>query len=78
MTQCADAYKAVLERISSTEAEKLHPEQWVNVYGISEGRIDYLNTCQVSQLDTVLNNIPAHWWESFLLEAIADDGDLPT
>ena len=42
----------MIKGIYADEADKLHPEQWVNVYQIdSTGRAIFHSSCQVKELD---------------------------
>lgn len=42
----------MIKGIYADEADKLHPEQWVNVYQIDVcGRATYYDSCQVKELD---------------------------
>jgi hypothetical protein len=55
------------------ECKKLHPEQWVKVYGVFCDRCDYINTCQVDQLETVLSGNRKSWWDGFFLELVDEE-----
>jgi len=51
----------------------LNEFQWhqpINVYGITPSRCEYINTCDISELEVVLKCIQADWWESFAIELI--------
>ncbi|MGB7892632.1 MAG: hypothetical protein WCF82_12135 [Microcoleus sp.] len=42
----------MIKGIPATEAHKLHPEQWVNVYELGiAGDAEFYDCCQVSDLD---------------------------
>ncbi len=58
------------EKISLDECEKLHPYQWVKLYGVTANRHEYINTCQVYQLEAVLGNMQHSWWDNYVLELI--------
>ncbi|MBW4548798.1 MAG: hypothetical protein KME25_30990 [Symplocastrum torsivum CPER-KK1] len=51
--------------------------QWhqpINVYGISPSRYEYINTCDISELEVVLKCLQSDWWESFAIEPIDKPG----
>jgi len=53
--------------------------QWnqpINVYGITSSRYEYINTCDISELEVALECLPANWWESFAIELIDKPGQL--
>ena len=57
----------------------LNEFQWhqpINVYGITPSRYEYINTCDISELEVVLKCIQADWWESFAIELIDKPGQL--
>ncbi|MBW4548367.1 MAG: hypothetical protein KME25_28605 [Symplocastrum torsivum CPER-KK1] len=57
----------------------LNEFQWhqsINVYGISPSRYEYINTCDLSELEVVLKCIQADWWESFAIEPIDKPGQM--
>ncbi|MEG4431604.1 MULTISPECIES: hypothetical protein [unclassified Microcoleus] len=42
----------MIQGISATEAHKLHPEQWVNIYELGiAGDAEFYDCCQVADLD---------------------------
>lgn len=42
----------MIQGIPATEAHKLHPQQWVNVYELSlTGDAEFYDCCQVADLD---------------------------
>jgi hypothetical protein len=55
------------------EPEQLHPQQWVKVYGVISNCCQYINTCQVYQLDAVVGNIQRGWFEDLILELIDEN-----
>ncbi len=59
--------------ISTAESEKFHPLQWVKVYGIVSSRCDYIITCQVEHLKTVLKGFQSGWWDEYILEPVDED-----
>ena len=60
----------MIQGIYADEADRLDPEQWVNVYQINSiGRAIYHSSCQVKELD--LDNP-----EEYGLELIDEDGNL--
>ena len=60
----------MIKGIYADEADRLNPEQWVNVYQIDVcGRATYHSSCQVQELD--LDNP-----EEYGLELIDEDGNL--
>jgi hypothetical protein len=60
----------MIKGIYADEADKLHPEQWVNVYQIDVcGRATFYCSCQVKELDL---DDP----EEYGLEPIDEDGNL--
>lgn len=61
------------EKISIKECHQLHPEQWVKVYGFVFGRCEYINTCQIYQLQTVIENTPLHWFEDIMLQLVDEE-----
>ena len=67
------AVKKVGESITLNERKKFHPEQWVKLYGIVSNHCDYIITCQVSHLDTVLNHTQRSWWDDYLLEPVDEE-----
>ncbi len=47
--------------------------QWnqpINVYGVTSSRYEYINTCEVYELEVVLECLSTSWWESFAIELI--------
>ena len=52
------------------QSKNLNPEQWIKIYGIFSNRCDYIITCQVYQLETVLSRIQPSWWDNFILEPV--------
>ncbi len=66
------------EKISLNEREKLHPHQWVKLYGngANPDEYEYINTCQVYQLDAVLTSISSSWWNNYVLEPV-DENEQP-
>ena len=55
----------------------LNEFQWhqsINVYGISPSRYEYINTCDISELEVVLKCLQADWWESLAIELISQPG----
>ncbi len=66
----------VSERIPIDESEKFHPEQWVKLYGVTGNRHEYINTCQIDQLETVIGGIQHSWWDNYLLEPV-DEKEQP-
>jgi hypothetical protein len=64
------AVKSMIKGIYADEADKLHPEQWVNVYELDMcGRATFYCSCQVKELDL---DDP----EEYGLEPIDEDGNL--
>ena len=61
------------ESITIKECEKLHLDQWVKVYGVFASRCDYLVTCQVYQLEAVLDKNPKSWWDDYALEPVDEE-----
>jgi hypothetical protein len=61
------------EKFPIKECNKLHPEHWVNVYGVVSERCEYINTCQVYQLETVLGGIVRSWFEDIVLELVNEE-----
>ena len=53
---------------------QLQWNQSINVYGITSSRCEYINTCEVYELKTLLSCLPSHWWKSFALELINKSG----
>lgn len=66
----------VSEKISVDECEKLHPHQWVKLYGVIANRYEYINTCQIYQLKTVVGSIKRSWWDNYVLEPV-DEKEQP-
>lgn len=66
----------MFETIIIDEYKKLHPEQWLKVYGVFSNRCDYINTCQVYQLEAVLGSIQRGWWDEYVLELV-DEKEQP-
>ena len=60
----------MLEIVRVEDCQNLHPEQWVKLYGVISKRCDYIITCQVYQLETVLGVVKRHWCDSYVLELI--------
>lgn len=55
----------------------LNQFQWnqpINVYGVTSSRYEYINTCDISELEVVLKCFPADWWESFAIEPFDKPG----
>jgi hypothetical protein len=65
--------REVYETITFDESNQLHPEQWIKVYGVFSNRCDYIITCQVYQLETVLSSNQRNWWDDILLEPIDEE-----
>lgn len=63
-------------RISLAQRQKLHPEQWVKIYGIFSNRCEYINTCQVDQLEAVISQNFVNWFQSIVLEPV-DESEQP-
>lgn len=63
-----------MEKIYLDMCKQLHPEQWVKVYGIACDRWEYINVCQVSQLETALSDSVRIWFEYVGLQPIDEDG----
>jgi hypothetical protein len=61
------------EEISINECKKLHLEQWVKVYGVVSNRCEYINTCQVYQLETVAWSISRGWFEDIVLQPVDEE-----
>ncbi len=59
------------------ECKKLHPEQWVNLYGVVSHQWEYINTFQVYQLETVVGSIPRGWFKDIALYLV-DEEEYPT
>ena len=58
------------EEIFIRECKRLHPEQWVQLYGIVSNRWEYINTFQAYQLETVIRSIPRGWFKDISLYPI--------
>lgn len=58
------------------DCKKLHPEQWVKVYGVVSNCDEYINTCQAYQLETVVGSIPHGWFEDIVLYLV-DEQERP-
>ncbi len=63
----------MLEKISIHEHQKLDPFQWVKVYGVTCSCYDYINTCQVYQLEAVQRSFQRGWWEEYVLEPVDEE-----
>ncbi len=61
------------ESIPLRDSQKFHPEQWVKLYGIISNRCDYIITCQVYHLETVLSSTQRHWWDEYVLEPVDEE-----
>lgn len=70
------AAENVSKSITIDECKQFHPEQWVNLYGVFAHRCDYLITCQVYQIETVISKNQRHWWDDYFLEPI-DENEQP-
>jgi hypothetical protein len=57
-------------------ASDFQRNQPINVYGVIEGRYQYINTCEVSQLEVVLKCLKADWWGSFAIELVNKPGQM--
>jgi wobble nucleotide-excising tRNase len=57
-------------------ASDFQRNQPINVYGVIEGKYQYINTCEVYQLEAVLKCLKADWWESFAIELINKPGQM--
>lgn len=68
--------KTVGGSITINESQKFHPEQWVKLYGVFSNRCDYIITCQVCHLETVIGKYQRRWWDTFLLEPV-DEAEQP-
>lgn len=67
------------EKIFLGERDKLHPQQWVKMYGVAAnhpGEYEYIVTCQIYQLEVVLSSIQISWWDNFVLEPV-DEQEQP-
>ncbi len=64
----------VLKENSRSILSQLQWNQSINVYGIDSSRCDYINTCEVYELEILLSCLPAHWWKSFAIELINKSG----
>ncbi len=64
------------EKISLDESNKLHPHQWVKLYGVTANRHEYINTCQVYQLEVMVGSIQHNWWNNYVLEPV-DEKEQP-
>jgi hypothetical protein len=65
--------KKVDNNITIDECKKFHPNQWVKLYGVFSNRCDYITTCQVYQLEIVVNGNQRHWWDGYLLEPVNEE-----
>lgn len=63
----------VINGIPFDEYKKLHPEQWIKLYGVIYHSRHYLITCQVYQLEVVINSNQRNWWDGFLLEPVDEE-----
>lgn len=63
----------MIEIIKFDEYKNLHLGQWVKVYGVASERCDYIITCQVYDLETVLGVTTRCWWDSYVLEPVDED-----
>lgn len=61
------------EKISVKECHQFHPEQWVKVYGFVFGRCEYINTCQIYQLEVVLGSTSCHWFEEIVVQPVDEE-----
>lgn len=61
------------EKISIKECNQLHPEQWVKVYGFVFGRCEYINTCQLYQLEAMIGSTSQHWFEDIVLQLVDEE-----
>jgi hypothetical protein len=68
-----EAVGKVRDRITSDECKKLHPEQWVKVYGVVAHRYDYIISCQVYQRETLVCKMPRDWWDGYVLEPVDEE-----
>lgn len=50
--------------------------QSINVYGVIEGRYKYINTCEVNQLEPLLNCIQADWYDNVAIELFNEPGQM--
>ncbi len=65
-----------MEIVPVDECEKFHPQQWVNMYGIVSNRCEYINTCQVYQVETTIASIQRSWFKNIVLEPV-DESQQP-
>ena len=65
--------KQMSEKISIKKCNQLHPEQWVKIYGLVFGCCEYINTCQIYQLETVIGNTSRHWFEDIVLQPVDEE-----
>jgi len=53
---------------------KFQWNQVINVYGVTSTRYEYINTCDISELEVLLKCLQADWWESLAIELISQPG----
>ena len=63
-------------KISIEQCQKLPPEQWVKIYGVFSNRCEYINTCQVDQLEVVISRNYYGWFQDIVLEPV-DESEQP-
>ena len=68
--------KRLHRKISIAQCQKLHPEQWVKIYGLFSNRCEYINTCQVDQLEVVIPQNYHGWFHEIVLEPV-DESEQP-
>ena len=51
-------------------------DQLINVYGVNFLKYEYINTCEVYELEVVLSCLQTHWWKSFAIELIDKPGEM--
>ena len=64
------------ETISIKEIQaynQFDPEQWVKIYGFVFGRCEYINTCQIYQLEVVIDSTSHHWFEDIVLQPVDEE-----
>jgi hypothetical protein len=60
-------------QISIKEYKNLHPEQWVQVYGVISNCYKYINTCQAYQIQTILEILSCGWFEDIFLYPVDEE-----
>ena len=53
--------------------------QWnqsINVYGIIKGKYEYINTCEIDQLEVLLNCLKANWYDNVVIELFNEPGQM--